>query len=86
MSNALSSIPPVVEMDYPFPAKPQPLTPEQKATLIAEIKVLLEARQAVLVAHYYTDPEIQALAEATGASWVTPWRWPASVATMRPRP
>ena len=37
MSNALSSIPPVVEMDYPFPAKPQPLTPEQKATLIAEI-------------------------------------------------
>ena len=66
MSNALSSIPPVVEMDYPFPAKPQPLTPEQKATLIAEIKVLLEARQAVLVAHYYTDPEIQALAEATG--------------------
>ena len=66
MSNALSSIPPVVEMDYPFPAKPQPLTPEQKATLIAEIKVLLQARQAVLVAHYYTDPEIQALAEATG--------------------
>lgn len=65
MSNALSSIPPVVEMDYPFPAKPQPLTPEQKATLIAEIKVLLQARQAVLVAHYYTDPEIQALAEAT---------------------
>ncbi len=64
MSNALSNIPPVVEMDYPFPVKPAPLTAEQKTTLIADIKALLEARQAVLVAHYYTDPEIQALAEA----------------------
>ena len=30
------------------------------------IKALLQARDAVLVAHYYTDPEIQALAEETG--------------------
>ncbi|MBN51833.1 MAG: quinolinate synthase [Spongiibacteraceae bacterium] len=30
------------------------------------IKDLLQARDAVLVAHYYTDPEIQALAEETG--------------------
>ena len=66
MSNALISVPPVIEMDYPFPVKPAPLTAEQKAALIIEIKALLEARQAVLVAHYYTDPEIQALAEATG--------------------
>lgn len=33
---------------------------------IARIKDLLQARDAVLVAHYYTDPEIQALAEETG--------------------
>lgn len=33
---------------------------------IACIKDLLQARDAVLVAHYYTDPEIQALAEETG--------------------
>ncbi|WP_372747395.1 quinolinate synthase NadA [Litorivivens sp.] len=33
---------------------------------IERIKALLKARDAVLVAHYYTDPEIQALAEETG--------------------
>lgn len=31
-----------------------------------KIKTLLKQRDAVLVAHYYTDPEIQALAEETG--------------------
>jgi quinolinate synthase len=31
-----------------------------------QIKQLLKQENAVLVAHYYTDPEIQALAEATG--------------------
>jgi quinolinate synthase len=31
-----------------------------------KIKALLVERDAVIVAHYYTDPEIQALAEATG--------------------
>lgn len=66
MNNALSSVPPVVAMDYPFPAKPLPLSAEQRTTLTTEIKALLKERKAVLVAHYYTDPEIQALAEATG--------------------
>ncbi len=33
---------------------------------IKRIKDLLQARDAVLVAHYYTAPEIQALAEETG--------------------
>lgn len=32
----------------------------------ASIKALLKKENAVLVAHYYTDPEIQALAEETG--------------------
>ncbi|PJG58521.1 quinolinate synthase [Aeromonas cavernicola] len=53
-------------MEYPFPVKPTPLTAQQQTALVAEITTLLEARQAVLVAHYYTDPVIQALAEATG--------------------
>ncbi|MFB4204383.1 Quinolinate synthase A [wastewater metagenome] len=35
-------------------------------TLRARIRELLEARDAVLVAHYYTAPEIQALADETG--------------------
>ena len=37
MSNALSSVPPVIEMDYPFPVKPAPLTAEQKASLILSL-------------------------------------------------
>lgn len=53
-------------LDYPFPPKPKQLTDEQKAQYTARIKQLLRDKNAVLVAHYYTDPEIQALAEATG--------------------
>lgn len=55
-----------VEFDFEFPAKPKPLTIEQKAEYKARIKQLLIDKNAVLVAHYYTDPEIQALAEETG--------------------
>lgn len=51
---------------YPFPPKPAALTEGEKADLRANITRLLKARNAVIVAHYYTDPEIQALAEATG--------------------
>ena len=35
-------------------------------TLKAEIKAQLKAKDAVLIAHYYTDPMIQELAEETG--------------------
>lgn len=42
------------------------LSPAMKQQLITKIKALLQAQDAILVAHYYTDPEIQALAEATG--------------------
>lgn len=57
---------PQVNLDLPFPPKPKPLSDDQKADYKARIKALLKARDAVLVAHYYTDPEIQALAEETG--------------------
>lgn len=40
--------------------------PDEQLALIDEIKALLKRENAVIVAHYYTDPEIQALAEATG--------------------
>src|SRR5690606_26722949 len=43
-----------------------PLTPEQEAQLCSEIAAELKRQDAVLVAHYYTDPVIQALAEQTG--------------------
>ncbi|OIM99603.1 quinolinate synthase [Idiomarina sp. MD25a] len=62
----MSAIQTVDNLDYAFPPKPKPLTDEQKAEYKARIKQLLQEKNAVLVAHYYTDPEIQALAEETG--------------------
>ena len=58
--------PQVDTIEYPFPAKPIPLSTEEKQAYKEQIKQLLHERDAVLVAHYYTDPEIQALAEETG--------------------
>ena len=46
---------------YIFPPKPAPLTQDEKGEYKARIKQLLQEKNAVLVAHYYTDPEIQAL-------------------------
>lgn len=53
-----------IEFDYPI--KPIPLNTTEKADYKQRIKTLLKEKDAVLVAHYYTDPEIQALAEETG--------------------
>lgn len=54
-----------IHIDYPFPAKPPVLTDVQKQAHRERIKQLLKEKNAVLVAHYYTDHEIQALAEET---------------------
>ena len=51
---------------YPFPPKPACLNDTEKRFYKEKIKRLLKERDAVMVAHYYTDPEIQALAEETG--------------------
>ncbi|KAA8999889.1 quinolinate synthase NadA [Affinibrenneria salicis] len=51
---------------YPFPPRPKPLAAEMKQYYRHRIKTLLKQQDAVMVAHYYTDPEIQALAEETG--------------------
>ncbi|WP_116367444.1 quinolinate synthase NadA [Parahaliea mediterranea] len=42
------------------------LSPQQEAALKARIKQRLKEKNAVIVAHYYTAPAIQALAEETG--------------------
>src|SRR5690606_17711098 len=47
----------------PYQEKTAPALVAQQKT---QIKDLLIANNAVLVAHYYTDPEVQALAEETG--------------------
>ncbi len=62
----MSQVVTIEDRTYPFPPKPVPLSEEEKTQYIASIKSLLKARDAVLIAHYYTDPEIQALAEETG--------------------
>ena len=45
---------------------PAPLDEGQKRAYMARIKKLLRERDAVLVAHYYTAPELQVLADETG--------------------
>ena len=56
----------VKTIEYSFPAKPVVLSKLQQQQYVQQIKALLKQNNAVLVAHYYTDPEIQALAEETG--------------------
>ena len=47
-------------------AEPKPLSAEEKTRLEARIKAALKEKNAVLVAHYYVDPDIQRLAEESG--------------------
>ncbi|MBX4180939.1 quinolinate synthase NadA [Sodalis sp. CWE] len=49
-----------------FSVKNEPLTEKEEINLRSEIEHLLSANNAVIIAHYYTDPKVQALAEATG--------------------
>jgi quinolinate synthase len=55
-----------VDFDFQFPKKATLLSAVEREEYKARIKLLLKEKNAVLVAHYYTDPEIQALAEETG--------------------
>ena len=66
MSNPTSTAlqPPLIQVP-PHPQWPA-LTDAEKSQLKASIRDQLKARNAVLVAHYYTDEELQALAEETG--------------------
>ncbi|EYS90542.1 MAG: quinolinate synthase NadA [Cupriavidus necator] len=45
---------------------PPVLTPDERQSLKARIRRLLKERNAVLVAHYYVDADLQDLAEETG--------------------
>jgi quinolinate synthase len=62
-------IPPILlERDYPLPGSiGRPLyAPGERESLIEEIKHLLREKDAVLVAHYYTDEDLQQIADETG--------------------
>ena len=62
---------------YPFPPKPTPLSIDEKAYYREKIKRLLKERNAVMVAHYYTDPEIKPV-----AVFLILWKWRASVQSI----
>jgi len=61
---------PLCKIDAPITADVMDGQPKhaqaEKSALIAEIKQQLEAQNAVIVAHYYTDKDIQKVAEETG--------------------
>lgn len=56
----------IASIEYPFPAKPVVLSFDQQDFYVQQIKQLLVQKNAKLISHYYTDPEIQALTEETG--------------------
>ena len=62
----------VITQDYRLPPEQVPetlietLSREQRDECIHQIKQLLREQNAVLVAHYYTDPDLQLLADETG--------------------
>lgn len=62
------------------------LTDDQRSLYRQRIKERLQARDAVMVAHYYTDPEIRPWPRRPAAAWPIPWKWRASAATTRPAP
>jgi quinolinate synthase len=56
--------------DYPLPGsitRPD-YEPGERDALIREIRQLLKERDAVLVAHYYTDEDLQMIADETGGT------------------
>ncbi|MCG3202396.1 MAG: Quinolinate synthase A [Gammaproteobacteria bacterium] len=66
----MSSIPKIIIPRTPkFEVPPtisESLEPGEREPLRARIRDLLREKDAVLIAHYYTDPDIQLLAEETG--------------------
>ncbi len=57
---------PLIDVEVPLPLPPKVLSKEEKSRYQTKIKEDLRKHNAVLIAHYYTDPEIQELAEETG--------------------
>lgn len=60
------ALPYVPEINIPEVERPPVLGHDERSQLVRAIKQQLEEQDAVLIAHYYTDPTIQALAEETG--------------------
>lgn len=64
--NQRVEIPAPVAVKLPATPPPPPLSDEERMRLRERVKRLLQERDAVLVAHYYVDEDLQRLAEETG--------------------
>ncbi len=53
-------------IEYPVTQEVEILSDDERESYRESIKTMLKRENAALVAHYYTDPEIQKLAEETG--------------------
>ena len=62
----MNKIPGLLPKNLPFPELPRFLSSEEKEEYRNKIKQRLIKENAVLIAHYYTDNEVQSLAEETG--------------------
>ncbi len=62
----MSAVPEAIALSVPSTLPPKEFTRAEREALRERIKMQLRAHNAVLVAHYYTDPDIQQLAEETG--------------------
>jgi len=60
------SSPLAAKYEYPVTLPSEIMSSDDKETLRESIKAMLIREDAALVAHYYTDPDIQSLAEETG--------------------
>ncbi len=66
MAAVPDAIPDAIPLQVPATLPPKTFSAAEHDALRARIKARLQAEDAVLVAHYYTDPDIQQLAEETG--------------------
>ncbi|NVZ09069.1 quinolinate synthase NadA [Allochromatium humboldtianum] len=66
MANPSSETLPIRSIEVPPHPQWPTLSDDERTQLRSRIRRLLQAQNAVLVAHYYTDPELQSLAEETG--------------------
>ncbi|MCK5818468.1 MAG: quinolinate synthase NadA [Psychromonas sp.] len=62
----MATLSPMLRVEYPSLPKLAVLSDQEKINYKEKIKRLLKEKNAVLIAHYYTDPDVQALAEETG--------------------
>ncbi|NQD38127.1 quinolinate synthase NadA [Permianibacter sp. IMCC34836] len=62
----MSAVPEAIRLEIPATLPPRDFSAVERTQLRERIKQQLRAEDAVLVAHYYTDPDLQELAEETG--------------------